>query len=62
MSATLDLSPAEIRLLATHLARYVDHLDVELVRTDKHDLQHALAQEIDTLRSIARRLQAAAEG
>lgn len=62
MSATLDLSPQEIQLLATHLVRYVDHLDAELVRTDKHELQHALAREIEALRSIARRLESASRG
>jgi len=62
MSATLDLSPQEIQLLATHLVRYVDHLDAELVRTDKHELQHALAREIEALRSIARRLESTSRG
>ena len=62
MSATLDLSPQEIQLLATHLVRHVAHLDAELVRTDKPDLQHALAREIEVLRSIARRLESASEG
>ena len=61
MSAILDLSPQEIQLLTKHLVRYVEHLDAELVRTDKHELQHALAREIETLRSIAQRLGSAAE-
>ncbi|MCC6763447.1 MAG: hypothetical protein IT293_02185 [Deltaproteobacteria bacterium] len=56
MSVTLDLSADEQRLLATHLVRHIEHLDAELVRTDQHALQHALAREIDQLRAIARRL------
>jgi len=58
MTVTLDLSSDEQRLLSTHLARHIEYLDAELVRTDQHTLQHALAREIDQLRAIARRLQA----
>lgn len=60
MPVTLELSADEQRLLASHLARHIQHLDAELVRTDQHDLQHALAREIDQLRAIARRLDGAA--
>lgn len=62
MKTTLELSDSETQLLATHLARYVEHLDAELVRTDKHDLQHALAREIDGLRALLRRLEATSSG
>lgn len=54
----LQLSAAEAKLLATHLGRHVEHLDRELVRTDKRDLQHALAQEIESLRAIVARIEA----
>ena len=62
MTLTFDLSPEEQQLLATHLARYIGHLDAELVRTEKHDLQHALAREIEQLRTILRRLEATHRG
>jgi len=54
----LDLSLDEARLLRTQLDRRISELDGELVRTDKHDLQHALARDIDTLRAVAARLDA----
>ena len=58
MNTTLELTESETRLLATHLERHLEHLDAELVRTDKHELQHALAREIEVLRSIVGRLAA----
>ena len=57
MSTTIDLSPEERQLLLSHLDRHITHLDAELVRTEKHDLAHALAREIEVLRSIAQRLE-----
>jgi hypothetical protein len=58
---TLDLTTDEARLLAVHLERHVRHLDTELVRTDKHELQHEIAQEQRALEAILARLQAATE-
>jgi len=58
MSTTIDLSSEERQLLLSHLHRHIAHLDAELVRTEKHDLAHALAREIEQLRAIARRLDA----
>jgi hypothetical protein len=52
----LDLTSHEAALLRTELSRHLVALDRDLVRTDKHDLQHALAREIDELRGIERRL------
>jgi hypothetical protein len=60
MTTTIDLSPEEQTLLAVHLDRHLHHLDAELVRTEKHDLAHALAREIDQLRAIVRRLETGA--
>ena len=57
MSTTIELSSEEQYLLRSHLDRHIAHLDAELVRTEKHDLAHALAREIDQLRAIASRLQ-----
>jgi hypothetical protein len=59
MKTTLELSTSEAQLLATHLARHLNRLDAELVRTDKYELQHALAREIEALRSVVSRLEAA---
>jgi hypothetical protein len=57
----LTLTHEEGRLLLRHLTRHLESLDAELVRTDKHELQHALALEIDRLRSLAARLAATLE-
>jgi hypothetical protein len=60
MSVELQLSTEEARLLALHLERYTAHLDAELVRTDKRELQKELSAEIARLREIRDRLEAAA--
>jgi hypothetical protein len=52
----LDLTTHEAALLRSELARRLIALDRDLVRTDKHDLQHALARDIEELRGIERRL------
>jgi hypothetical protein len=56
MNARLEVSEQELDLLITHLARHIDALDHDLVRTDKADLQHALAREVETLQSLLERL------
>jgi hypothetical protein len=53
---TLDLTMDEARLLVTHLQRYLRHLDGELARTDRYELQHTLAREERILESIFQRL------
>ena len=58
MALNLELTAAEAQLLVTHLGRQIEHLDRDLVRTDKHELQHALAREIETLQAILARLRA----
>ena len=60
MNVELQLTHEEAGLLAKHLGRYLVHLDAELVRTDKHELQQSLAREIESLQTIADRLDAAA--
>ena len=40
----LVLTPAEGKILIRHLTHQADHLDDELVHTDKRELQRALAQ------------------
>jgi len=56
MAFQLELSVDEARLLAAHLGQHIKRLDAELVRTDKHDLQHALAREIEALQGVEDRL------
>lgn len=56
MKIALEMTTDEAHLLRTHLARYIEALDKDLVRTDKHELQHMLAGEITSLRAIAARL------
>jgi hypothetical protein len=57
---TLTLAPDELRLLRRHLSRHIGELDAELVRTDQPVLQREFAREIETLRTIERRLSEAA--
>jgi hypothetical protein len=53
---TMDLTRDEARLLAEHLKIYLKHLDAELARTERYQLQHALAREARVLESIFQRL------
>ncbi|HZR80058.1 MAG TPA: hypothetical protein VFD92_03090 [Candidatus Binatia bacterium] len=59
MSVTIELSRDDLQLLLRHVDRHLQHLDAELVRTDKHELQHDLALEVKRLQDIARRLSVA---
>jgi chromosomal replication initiation ATPase DnaA len=52
----LDLSPIEADFLAAQLRRHIEQVESELARTDKHQLQHALACDVDALRAILHRL------
>ncbi len=54
----LELSPQEAKLLRTHLARHLEVVENELVRTDKRELQHALAAELERLRALLQRIDA----
>ena len=56
----LELSPPEAEFLAAQLRRHVAELEAELARTDKHQLQHALACDVDALKAILNRLVEAA--
>lgn len=53
----LDLTGEEIALVRSELSRRVDDMERELVRTDKVELQHALAKDVDRLRRIVRKLE-----
>ncbi len=56
MAVTLDLSPEDVRFLADHLGRYMASLDDELVHSDKREIQHELATELERLRRLRERL------
>jgi hypothetical protein len=52
----LELSPDEAKLLKAQLTRRITDLDTDLIHTDKHQLQHALALDIEVLRTVEARL------
>ena len=54
----LELSTDEAKLLREQLAYRVVELDRDLVRTDQHRLQHALAEDVKILGDIEQRLDA----
>ena len=54
----LNLSPQDVQLLRTHLARRVQHVEEELVHTDKFELQHELAAELAKLRALVEKIDA----
>jgi hypothetical protein len=56
MSVTLELTVEDAKLLHEQLAYRIAALDRDLVRTDQHQLQHALAQEVKRLGVILERL------
>jgi hypothetical protein len=52
----IDLSQDEAQFLSLQLARHLQHIESELAHTDKFELQHALAQDLERLRAISERL------
>jgi hypothetical protein len=52
----LEISPKEAQLLRTHLARHLQDVERELVRTDKAELQHSIARELENLRALLDRI------
>jgi hypothetical protein len=55
----LELSESQTRLLRKQLAVRIDELEKEAARTDRHDLQHAAALEIDKLKEVLARIDSA---
>jgi hypothetical protein len=53
----LALTPEEVRLLLYHLTQQIDHIDSELVHTDKRELQRSLAHDLQALRSLTDHIQ-----
>lgn len=54
----LELSESQARFLKNHLELRIDALEKEAARTDRHDLQHALATDVDRLKEILGRIDA----
>ena len=52
----LELTVEDAKLLHEQLAYRIAELDRDLVRTDQHQLQHALAQDVKRLGAILDRL------
>jgi hypothetical protein len=52
----LSLTNEEARLLDEQLTLRIEHLEAEAACTEKHELQHALALDIDRLQQIERKL------
>ncbi len=52
----LELSVEEAKVLREQLAHRITQLDRDLVRTDQHRLQHALAKDVAHLGDIEQRL------
>lgn len=53
----LELSKDELELLTAHLRRHLDQVDKELIRTEKHQLQHAIALELKSLEALLARIE-----
>ena len=56
----LTLTPEETRLLVSHLTQRIEHMDAELVHTDRRDLQRSLASELQALRALTERIRSGA--
>ena len=57
----LTLAPEETRLLLHHLTQRIEHMDAELVHTDKRELQHSLAHELQKLKALKERIRSSAD-
>jgi hypothetical protein len=56
----LDLSPTEVTFLIAQLRRHIQGVEDELAHTEKHELQHALARDVDLLNKLVERFDRAA--
>jgi len=55
----VELSESQARLLKKQLEVRIDELEKEAARTDRHDMQHALAVDVDRLKEILARVDSA---
>ena len=53
----VELSESQARLLRKQLGMRIDELEKEAARTDRHDMQHALALDIDRLKEVLARVE-----
>lgn len=58
----LTLTPEETRLLLRHLTERIEHIDNELVHTDKRELQHSIARDAQELRALVDRIRSVSDG
>jgi hypothetical protein len=56
----LDVTPAEAAFLVAHMRRHIEGVEDELAHTEKHELQHALAREVELLHDLVDRFDRAA--
>ena len=56
----LTISPAEAAFLSSHLRRHLQDVENELAHTEKHELQHALARDLELLQKLVDRFDRAA--
>lgn len=54
----IDLSIEDVRFLHQQLARHLEEVELELVHTDKRDLQREIAADARRLRAILARIPA----
>jgi hypothetical protein len=52
MALTLELSLDDARCLRDHLALHIAEVDDELVHTERRQMQHEIAVDVDRLRLI----------
>jgi hypothetical protein len=56
-TVNLEFTSDELSLLELHLRRHLDLLDRELVRTEKRELHHAIAQEVLRMENLLSKIQ-----
>lgn len=56
MTVALALSLEDAQFLREHLQRHIAEVDDELVHTERRDMRHALAQDVERLRRIENQL------
>jgi hypothetical protein len=55
----MQFSESQARLLSTQLRLRIEELEREAARTDRRDLQHAMAGEIEELKDVLARVNVA---
>lgn len=58
---TLQLSEEDARFLCGQLDQQLAHVESELVHTDKHEMQHELARDLERLHHVLAKLRRAVE-